>query len=574
MNGRQFQVVIVMLLVLLMLSTVVVVAKEPRPSGVNGEWAVAEKKRTGPTVGLDTPVVFDTVITVTSSADPDDKDGRVCYRDDIPTKIPMAPCTLRRALVEASALSDLEPSAEPILIKFNIPLADDGYDNALGVWTIELFDTTDLYALPRMEGDQITVDGDTQGEIGGRTSGPKIIIRGPDGSQNGMPIDGDDNIIRGLGFQTLRTYLYLNGDGNVVEDNWFGLSDDGQDIHLRNELSPEDGSGYTGVDFGAGLSGAMDNTVQDNVFAGFTGVAAAIKGRENTFSGNYVGTVADGSVPLQGPFDQHPCRDDVWLGGSGISVADRDHQIGGPNESDGNLFAGLYLELFEVSTQPPAVRVSSGQGHLIQNNVIGLDGNDDVIGVCGRGLEFATGPEGLDVISNTIVDPNLSAVVMNHWTLNGNTLRGNVIRREGPWPAEQGDNTFPEDAIAYGDQVPDALKAFEPAVVTSIRGTTVNGVSGDSENHQVCDDCVIEVFLEDTDTVTEALQSLAVVTADASGHWTATLPAPLGTDERVRTMSTVPDNWTIDDLDEGTTSNLSPLYPLFEVFLPVVFKAF
>jgi hypothetical protein len=574
MNHKHWRVVIATSVALLALGAVVVVAEEPGPEDGGRAQGFAAAGTPTRSEDLNTPVQFDTIITVTSSADPDDNGGRICYRNDIPTKIPVAPCTLRRALVEASALSQVEPSAEPILIKFNIPLADDGYDNALEVWTIELFDTPDLYALPRMEGDQITVDGDTQGEIGGRTSGPKIIIRGPDGSQNGMPVDGDDNTIRGLAFQTLRTYLYLNGDGNLVEDNWFGLADNGQDIHLRNETNPEDGSGYTGVDFAGGLSGAMDNTVQNNVFAGFTGVAAAIKGRENAFSGNYVGTVADGTVPLQGPFEQHPCLDDVWLGGSGISVADRDHQIGGPSESDGNVFAGLYLELFEMSTQPPAVRVGSGQGHLIQNNVIGLDGNDDVIGVCGRGLEFATGPEAMDVISNTIVESNLSAVVMNHWTLNGNTLRGNVIKREGAWPAEQGDNTFPEDAIAYGEQVPDALKAFEPAVVRSIQGTTVKGVSGDSENHQVCDNCVIEVFLEDTDTVTEALQSLAVVTADASGHWTATLPAALGNDQRVRTMSTVPDNWTIDDLDGGTTSNLSPLYPLFEVFLPVVLKTF
>lgn len=573
MNRRLWQIVLAGVITLLALSTITVAAKVPTPGNeVSPSWISGNRKAVA-TAGLDTPIVYNTVITVTSSGDPDDKSGRVCYRNDIPTKVVYSPCTLRRALVEASALSYYEPSAEPILIKFNIPTSDDGYDSVLGVWTIELY-TTALYALPRMEGNRITLDGDTQGEIGGRTDEPKIIVRGPAGNQQGMPIDGDQNVVRGLAFQTLRTYLYLNGDDNVVEDNWFGLADDGQDIHLRNELHPEDGSGYTGVDFAGGLSGAMGNTVRNNIFAGFTGVAAALKGRENVFAGNHVGTVADGTVPLQGPFDQHPCLDDVWLGGSGISVADRDHQIGGPNESDGNLFAGLYLELFEMSTQPPAVDVGSGQGHLIQNNIIGLDADDTVIGVCGRGLDFASGPEGMDVISNTIVEPNLSAVVMNHWTLNGNTLRGNVIKKESSWPAEQGDNTFPEDAIAYGDKVPSALRLFEPAVVTSVSGTTVEGVSGGSENDQVCDDCTIEVFLEDTDAVTEALQSLAVVTADPSGRWTATLPAPLGANQRLRTMSTVPDNWTIDNLDEGTTSNLSILYPQHEVFLPVVLRAF
>jgi hypothetical protein len=424
-----------------------------------------------------------------------------------------------------------------------------------------------------MEGNGITVDGDTQADIGGRSDGPKIIVRGPAGNKNGMPIDGDGNTVRGLAFQTLRVYLYLNGDNNTLEDNWFGLADDGRHIHLRNELFPEDGSGYTGIDFAGGLSGARGNTVRNNVFAGFTGVTAALKGRENIFTGNFVGTVADGTVPLQGGFDQHPCESKVWLGGSGISVADRDHQIGGPKEVDGNLFAGLYLELSETSTQPPAVKVNSGQGHLIQNNLIGLDANEEVVGICGRGLDLASGPTAVQVISNTIVEPSLSAIVMNHGTLNGNTLRGNVIERESAWPDEQGDNTFPEDAIAYGDKVPVALKAFQPAVVTRIDGAVVEGISGTSDENEVCQSCIIEVFLDDAGAVTEALESLDVVTADGDGNWTATLPAPLEDDQGLRTMSTVPDDWTITGLDGGTTSNLSMLYVAgYRVLLPLVLR--
>jgi hypothetical protein len=485
-------------------------------------------------------------------------------------KVVASPCTLRRALVEASALSDFEPSAEPILIKFNIPTTDS-YDSGLGVWTIELLDAG-TNALPRMEGDYIIVDGDTQD--GGRTSGPKIIIRGPgQGNRGGMVIDGDHNVIRGLAFQTFKDYLLLNGDYNLFEDNWFGLDDEGLDIHLRDEaFHPESGSGYSGIAFEGGIQGATGNTVRDNVFAGFTGVAAAIRGVGNTFVGNYVGTIADGTVPLQGPFDQHPCQDGVWLGGSGISVSDRDHQIGGPDEADRNVFAGLYLELFALSTQPPAIDVGSGQSHLIQNNYIGLDALGTTVGVCGRGMDFANGPEAMQVISNTIVEPALSAIVVNHWTFNGNTLRGNIIKRESEWPGPQGDNEAPEDAIAYGKETPDALRAFQPAVVENIDGTTVTGVSGTSENSQVCANCTIELFLEDTDAITEALQSLDVVTADANGNWTATLPAPLGEHDRLRTMSTVPDDWTIDDLDAGTTSNLSVLYPRFEVYLPLVVR--
>ena len=138
------------------------------------------------------------------------------------------------------------------------------------------------------------------------------------------------------------------------------------------------------------------------------------------------------------------------------------------------------------------------------------------------------------------------------------------------WPAAQGDNTFPEGAIAYGSNVPNALRNFAPAKITQVNGTTVTGTSGDGSS---CPNCVIEVFLDDTDNVVEALQSLAVVTANGSGNWTANLPAPLEPGQGLRTMSTVPNGSTISGLDAGTTSNLSILYAAqYQIFLPLVLR--
>jgi hypothetical protein len=208
---------------------------------------------------------------------------------------------------------------------------------------------------------------------------------------------------------------------------------------------------------------------------------------------------------------------------------------------------------------------------LIQNNVIGLDVSANTIGICGRGIKLSNGPVGTQVIGNTIVETGLSAILMNHWTLNGNTLQGNTIKRESAWPGEQGDNTFPEGAIAYGDGVPEALKSFRPALITEIDGTSVSGTSGAGSD---CPFCTIELFLDDRDTVVEALESLALVTADGDGNWTATLPAPLDEDEALRTMSTVPSEFTIIGLDEGTTSNLSMLYRGYRAFLPLVLRGF
>jgi hypothetical protein len=248
-----------------------------------------------------------------------------------------------------------------------------------------------------------------------------------------------------------------------------------------------------------------------------------------------------------------------------MTVSDSDNQIGGLTPAEGNIMAGLYLQ---TTDQSPAMDVI-GDGHTIANNVIGLDAHGTVVGVCGRGLDFGGGPEGMMVRDNRLVETGLSAVFMNSSSLNGNTLRGNLIWRAAEWPPEQGMNPFPEDAIAFGPFAPNALRTFVPARITLVDGTHVEGTSGLGSP---CANCAVELFLDDTDGVTETLQSLALITADASGNWTATLPAPLDSGQGLRTMSTVPDSFTIVGLDAGTTSKLSALYARYEVFLPLVSK--
>jgi hypothetical protein len=286
---------------------------------------------------------------------------------------------------------------------------------------------------------------------------------------------------------------------------------------------------------------------------------------------------ADGTVPVPRQFDKHPCKGNTWAGGSGITVSGDSHQIGGPSQVDGNRFSGLYLDISAESEPPFAIELAgTDDENLIQNNVIGLDALGETVGICGRGIKLAGGNQNTQVISNTIVETGLSAILMNDSIvtdrLNGNTLWGNVIKKDSSWPEEQGDNTFPEAAIAYGSGVPEPLRNFAPAQVTEIDGTSVSGTSGRGSD---CPFCTIELFLDDRDLVVEALESLARVTADGDGNWMATLPAPLASDEALRTMSTVPDDWTIDDLDAGSTSNLSLLYAEgHQVFLPLVLRGF
>ena len=313
-------------------------------------------------------IATSTMITVTSTAD-DYTDGFSVKCSDA------APCTLRRALNQARGLTSGD---RPVAIVFDIPVSDSGYNAALGVWKISL-NGSSAYDLREVYG-QTIIDGTTQ--PGGRSSGQKIIVDGLGNHNNGFILRQNDNIVRGLAMQNFKnTHITISSDNNTIENCWFGLSDDGVTLSSGSDTNPEGGSG---VSFSAGSDG---NIVQDNIFTGFFGVAAAIRGSNNVFAGNWIGIRGDGTVPIPVQFDQHPCQSGAWTGGSGITVADNNNQIGGPNNSDGNTFAGLFLDVGPTTTQRPAMDVI-GSGHNIQNNVIGVTPNQDIVGVCGRGLDF------------------------------------------------------------------------------------------------------------------------------------------------------------------------------------------
>ena len=276
---------------------------------------------------------YATTITVDSGRDIDTSLSKTCVSD--------TPCTLRRAIVQARNVPDID---RPVLINFNIP-ADvaEGYDPILQIWKINILTNTDTVVFRRLNGD-ITIDGSTQ--TGGRLIGPKIFLVGPGtGNKDGLVVGdvaGDDgNVIRGLGFQNFKVHMYLNTDGNLIEENWFGLDDAGTNVYLRND-NPQDGSGSTGIAFG---SDASINTIQDNVFLGLDGVAAAVRGDSNEFVNNYVGTAADGSVPGKQTDPELLCTTVDWLGGGGISIEGVIY-TGINHHIANNIFAGLRQEIF------------------------------------------------------------------------------------------------------------------------------------------------------------------------------------------------------------------------------------
>jgi hypothetical protein len=497
---------------------------------------------------------YTTVITVTSGRDIDTSMSTTCST---------SPCTLRRAIVQAR---NVTAGQRPVLIKFNIPITEtQSYSSPLGIWHIYLLSTSDASVLRRLNGN-IIIDGETQ--PGGRATGPKIFLVGPTTGQKDGPVVGDvagndGHVIRGLGFQNFGTHLIVNTDHNLIENNWFGLNDEGAGVYLRAN-NPQDGSGSAGIDMGGGTGGAEYNTIQNNVFAGFDGVAVALRGGSNTFTGNYVGTRADGNV-IKNANPALWCTTEDWLGGGGLSVEGITQRI------ENNVIAGLRQEIFVLSQQPDALRVTvTGlTGHTIQNNRIGLDIDNTEVGACGRGLIMTGDMKNTLVADNTIVNTRLSGISLNDNLYDECTLRRNVIKQTSGWPAVQG-NPKPEDAIQLGPLLPDGFEFFQPAKVTGITGTLATGISGDSS---ACPNCVVELFLDDNDAITEALQSLAVVTATADGSWSATLPFALAQNQGVRTTSTSAAFGTIPNISKGTTTGLSRLYGIvYTVYLPIVIK--
>ena len=520
-------------------------------SGVAGA-ATAATDITAAAQPSTTPV---TTIVVNSGTDPDTSNSTTCSTQ---------PCTLRRAVIQAR---NLPAAQKPVLIAFDIPAtAVEGYNSELQIWKIQFSGiSTIANATLRQLNGNIIIDGSTQ--PGGRPNGPKIILYAPgtgqwDGLKLGENATQGGNEIRGLGFQRFNTHIYASSHGNIIENNWFGLSDNGTNIVLRGG-GANDGTGNTGVSV---LPNMNNNIVRHNVFTGLAGVAAAINGNDSTFANNYIGTIANGTVPDKESDPTLVCLQWDWLGGSGISMS------GNRNIVENNVFAGLRINVVPPTTQADTIRMS-GNEHSIRHNRIGLDALNNEIGVCGRGIYLQSSTKLNQITGNQIVEPGLSAISLNDSptvsTSDANTLRGNTIKRSTPWGQIDG-NPEPENAIQLGPGIHAGFRNFKPAQVTNIDGVTVQGTAGAGSP---CPNCIVELFLDDLDGVTEALVSLALVTANAQGNWTATLSAPLPAGYGIRTTSTTAQNNTIPGMSAGTTTSLSQSYTAgYDLFLPFLRK--
>jgi len=113
------------------------------------------------------------------------------------------------------AILDAEGRVGPDTIVFNIPVSDPGYNEVLGVWTVQL-----LSELPEMLYGETTIDGSSQADFIGQDtnpSGPEIEI---DGTSTGLiavgfRISSSDNTIANL---LINNFSGVLSSGAIVID--------------------------------------------------------------------------------------------------------------------------------------------------------------------------------------------------------------------------------------------------------------------------------------------------------------------------------------------------------------------
>ncbi|MFN2283482.1 MAG: hypothetical protein ACK2UQ_03610, partial [Anaerolineae bacterium] len=469
----------------------------------------------------------------------------------------VSPCTLRRAINEVN-YHGLDATKRVYHIAFDIPAGDPGYDAVNEVWIFDVdsdnSSETFAYRSFGSYGHAI-IDGTTQPIGRDLAEGPRIILRG-DNQKGVFNLTGGTNVIRGLGFQGFgdnMVHVPATND-NLIEDNWFGLAVDGQEIYLRNPEMPESGSGEAGIFVQMSGSDGSTNTIQSNVLVGFYGSAINVQGNYNTIVSNTIGTRADGTVPEVR--DDRKCKPNAryynWFAGAGMDI------FGHSNTVAYNRVVGMLFQSKDPLNTPDDAISVTGWDHIIQHNIIGVTSDDVPFGTCGEGIQVGgvSGAHFVHVISNTVVGAQGAAGIFvtgaeTGYDLDAVTVQGNVIL----------DSKV--QAFDFGKLVPAALRLFNPAAITDIDGVDVTGTNGADS---LCEECVVEVFLDNYDTVTETLESLGKTTADGSGNWTFTLSRTLALTEGLRTASTTVVDGQIYNASgtitysAGTTTKISEIY--------------
>jgi len=442
------------------------------------------------------------------------------------------------------------------------------------LWEVQI-DSSFIWEIDRRfitdDGGQVTMDGSSQPT--GRDDGPRIMIN--TNSENNpnfgrsLEIRSSNNVIRNLGFKGGGQIILYEG-GNLVENVWMGLKNDGSGLSLASDATAQARRSLARGGITMPNAQSDNNIIRNNVIIGATERAirmTSVGAENNMILDNFIGTNADGIVPIKGTIDCTRNADydeDLWYGGDGIAVLGSNHTI------SGNVLAGLHLA--QTANQTPAIAMEiAGINNLITGNRIGLDTESNEVGVCGQGM-LLQGSEGV-VTENHLfftrngfdpgdVDTEFdSAIIMQSFTGQGG---GDPDRWMRVWNnVIDGGDFVAANFHAYrlgSPGVPIEMRQFIPAKVTSIEGTTVSGTNGDPLPLGVstfCPNCTIYLYLDDRDDRIEAFELLGTATADSSGDWTTTISRPLAGNEGLRTQSESNAADVMHIYDALTTTRLS-----------------
>jgi parallel beta-helix repeat protein len=288
-------------------------------------------------------VSAETLATVTASSDV--ADGNV---SSLATLISQPGADGEISLREAILATNVTPGTDALMIAFDLPDSDPGYDADNSTWTISL----GTQALPALTRGNVTIDGSTQP---GSPGYPQIVLEGfnvnePSGLNNGITITSDHNSILGLTLVNFYDDAVLisgpNAAANLVAGCYLGPD--------ANGAAPEQPS-YFGVEIRNGahdnLIGGADpaarNLISGNAHSGVTIQDATTY--DNIIAGNWIGVDPSGQAALK-----NAVAGVMVIGGAQGTL------IGGPNQ--GNLLSG----------NETGISISGGVATIVAGNIIGL----------------------------------------------------------------------------------------------------------------------------------------------------------------------------------------------------------
>lgn len=282
-------------------------------------------------------------------------------------------CSLRGAILAANATAGKDT------IKFNIP---DG-SCSLGTCTIGLNSALPFITAP------VIIDGYTQPGASANTltigNDAHLRIRlNANVAMNGLVVQADNSVIRGLVMNNFTIAIHLQSDNNRVEGNFIGTNSTGTGVGGKNTI---------GIYVDGESNRIGDTTAAARNLISGNDIAILIANKYTNVQGNYIGTDAAG---MNAVLNQEGIR----LTGGHSSVIGGKGKLG-RNVISGNDNVGIYIQ-------------NGAQATTMQNNLIGLTANaKGALGNNGSGIIIDGVSSNNLIMRNKIANNNGAGIRIN-----------------------------------------------------------------------------------------------------------------------------------------------------------------